>query len=575
MTLNASPAAPTDYPLAQPAYLALFLFGAAVIVRVVCLSQYLDSPLPNHPGVDPSYYTAWARRIVAGQWLGPGVFEQSPLYAYLLAGSYALFGERALPMLLAQTLAGAVSAVLVYACGRRLLSPVAAWLAGLGYGFYGPAVFYELQLNKTFLEPLLVLWFLYGALRYRETRRLAWLFLAGVALGLAALVRENHLLLLPVLSVWLWLLETGRARLRWLIPLLAVSLCLAPALLHNRLSGGEWVLVTAAGGEAFYMGQAPGADGYYRPPDFMLARAGNEHADFRDQARRHTGQALTPGEVSAYWFDQGWKAVIADPSRILGLLMTKGLILLKDFEVPDNASYRVAREEIPLLAHLPSFGWIAALGMLGLVLALGEPRRWLPVLGVVAAYLAVLLVFYHFGRFRLGLAPVWWLLAAHGLGWLAATQRRLRAGVVVVGVAALTAWSFLPREPVRYTISDLEVRAALALDRHQPEAAIALLSEALELRHPAVGPANATRQYQRARAHQQLARALCMAGRYGEAAWQFRAVRDVALRPGVVRELLRYQLVVLQRGDCAPGLAQPALKAERSATLNTLGELIP
>jgi hypothetical protein len=80
----------------------LRLIVAAVAVRLVVFGQYLASPLKGFHRLDQTYYLAWARRIAAGDWLGSEVFEQGPLYPYLLAIVFRLFGDRGGLILVAQ-----------------------------------------------------------------------------------------------------------------------------------------------------------------------------------------------------------------------------------------------------------------------------------------------------------------------------------------------------------------------------------------------------------------------------------------------------------------------------------------
>ncbi len=64
----------------------IVVFGAAYLLRLAYLSQIARSPLFDFLQLDPLYYHDWAVAIAKGDWLGKEVFEQSPLYPYLLAG---------------------------------------------------------------------------------------------------------------------------------------------------------------------------------------------------------------------------------------------------------------------------------------------------------------------------------------------------------------------------------------------------------------------------------------------------------------------------------------------------------
>ena len=106
----------------------------------------------------------WAKQIAEGDWLGrppyhphgslskltvpsetwerwrggPMVFQQSPLYPYLLGGVFALGGERPIMMRLLQVLLGVLDCWLLYAIGRRLGGRWSGlFAAGLG-AIYAP-----------------------------------------------------------------------------------------------------------------------------------------------------------------------------------------------------------------------------------------------------------------------------------------------------------------------------------------------------------------------------------------------------------------------------------------------------
>jgi hypothetical protein len=63
--------------------LAAILLAAAA-VRALYLAAFLASPLYGFFRNDHRYYREWALRIAGGEWVGGGVFEQAPLYAYFL-----------------------------------------------------------------------------------------------------------------------------------------------------------------------------------------------------------------------------------------------------------------------------------------------------------------------------------------------------------------------------------------------------------------------------------------------------------------------------------------------------------
>src|SRR5678816_1219083 len=229
---------------------ALFLF--AWMLRFIYLRQMQASPFFDFLQLDPAYYHDWALAISRGDWIGKEVFEQSPLYPYLLALFFLVFGHDLFVLRLLQIAIGALTCVLTWQLGCRLFDKRVGLIAGIGCALYAPFFFYEGQVMKEFLTPPLAT----GALLLFLNRRSA---AAGVLIGLAALVRDNFLLLLVVLAGWM--LYESRGRLSAPLPLLAGALAvLLPVGVRNYLVGGDFVLTTSGGGEVFYIGNGPYAN---------------------------------------------------------------------------------------------------------------------------------------------------------------------------------------------------------------------------------------------------------------------------------------------------------------------------
>lgn len=421
----------------------LVLIALAVTVRVIYWLAYLETPLLEWVIADQGFYSRWAERIAGGELLGEGTFEKGPLYAYLLAVGYAL-GMNNAAVVAVQLLLGTLNCLLVYACGCQLFGRTTGIVAGMIAAVFGPLVFYECMIMKTFLSPLLTITALYAVLRYEEDdARLRWLLAAGAAIGLACLNRENHILLLPPAMMWVWMKGAAFRLSRFerfqhaAAVAVATGAMFLPSIVHNFVAAGEFVAVTTGGGEVFYMAHGPSATGYYQPPDFVAPMPDREHKDFRAEAKRRTGREMTRSESSRYWFGEGLQAIIDSPLRTVQLTLVKGAILLHDFESPDSGNYDVTRPFVKILYILPSFGWISGLGLLGMAVCLREWRRYLLPLGFVAAHATSVLIIYNFGRFRTGMIPVWILFAAYGLTWLVSAWRGGARGQAVTGAVAV------------------------------------------------------------------------------------------------------------------------------------------
>lgn len=532
--------------------------GVALFVRLIYSVEYMLSPLRGFYGADDVYYLSWAGRIAAGDWLGRDVFEQGPLYPYLLGVLFSLIGPRVGLVLALQLASGVITALLVYDCGRRLFDRTTGIAAGLLAATYGPLVFYECMLMKSFLSPLLTIAALAAGLRYAGLRRARWLVIAGIAVGLACLIQEHHILLLPPLIAWIWFpkcsstwhpasIEQPRTSqsLRaghTIVLVVAAAVCILPATLRNRIVAGEWVLVTAGGGEAFYMAQGPQARAFYNPPDFVLAATAQEHEDFRIEARRRTGRELTRSESSRYWFTEGLKALLADPLRAARLTVEKGAVLLNNYDVPDSQSYVATRHFVPALWVLPGFGLIGGLGLVGIVLCLPDWRRCILPLGFVAAHVLPILIFYNFGRLRIGMMPLWILFAACAGVWIVRQWHtsRPRALAVALAAIAISAGMYYPLLAEDFRLSDDKFIATLALRGQDYDLAEAKLKEIIAVLDRLPVEQSESVQYlaQVADLRRMLAEASFGGGKWRQGVEQIQALRRLPTRDDQRHQLL-------------------------------------
>lgn len=433
----------------------LFIYFLALGVRVLYLTAYLGSALAGHYRTDHQFYRDWGYAIARGHWESD-VYTQSPMYAWMLGGWYALTGGHEAGLLLIQTLIGSGTCWLIYATAHELFDRRVALIAGMCAALYGPFVFFDVMIMKTFLSPFLTMLVLYACLHYQLKQRTVWIWLAGLSIGLSTLIRENHLLLLIPVILFLWFpvdhgLSTLKTRMKGLGLLgLGCLIVIAPVTIRNYFVAGQFVMVTTGGGEVFYMAHGPDANGYYSPPGFVRTHPIYEHADFRSEAKRRTGQPdLSAAGSSRYWFWQGIKEIFANPWRSLKLTATKFQILLNDYEVPDSAYYLTTREFVFPLAYLPGFGLFSGLGILGLVVSCNRGRTMILPIGLLLAHLISVLLIYNFARFRLGMLPLWLMFSAAGIDWLwrvwtTPQSRRWPRLLAVPTVILVTLFSLLP-----------------------------------------------------------------------------------------------------------------------------------
>ena len=399
------------------------LFILALGLRLFFLAQISGRPYFEVLLLDAEAYDARAREILGGAWLGSGVFYQDPLYPYFLALIYKIFGPVLAPVRLIQSILGSVNTVLVYYLGRFLGGRRVGLLAGLLYLAYGLLLYYDGLIGKDGPGLVLVDAALLAIFTASSRKgRAAW-FLAGAALGLAALTRGNLLLLVPLFAVWILLAAgtglAGRAA-RAALFIAGFALAVSPVTVRNWVVGHDLVLLTSQAGQNFYIGNNPRASGFFENPDRIRLNPRYEEQDFRQEALRLTGRReMKASELSSFWMKRGLNYARDNPGRTLRLLGIKTAMFFNDFEIPDNYNYYFARQETGLLGLLRlSFGLVAPLGLVGLLTLWPDRRRFfLPALFIVG-YLLSIVPFHMASRYRLPAVPLLICTASVMLWWL-------------------------------------------------------------------------------------------------------------------------------------------------------------
>lgn len=418
-TRSARPAKPLLHEANhRAAFWFVVIFAAAFAVRAIYLSQIRTIPLFYHLAGDARTYYEWAQRIAAGDWLGEGVFYQAPLYPYFLGVAQFVLGDAVWPARLVQITMGALSCSLIFLVGRSLFGVRAGVAAGLLLATYGPAIFFDVLIEKSVLDLFLLtmtLYLIYCTLD--GPYGLKWLG-TGVLLGLLALTRENALVLALVVPCWIAFSASSQppaARIGRVGMFFAgLMLLLVPVGLRNLAVGGEFRLTTSQFGPNFYIGNHPRADGTYGSVGEVIGEPQLEGPDAKRLAQRALQQDLTAGQVSHYWFEQALNSIESAPGQWLALLAKKWMLVWNAREIEDSDDFYIYRQwssMLGVLGRLNHFGVLAPLAAVGLLLTAGSWRRLWMLYAMVLALAASVALFYIFGRYRFPLVPLLVLFA--------------------------------------------------------------------------------------------------------------------------------------------------------------------
>ncbi|MCI0451881.1 MAG: tetratricopeptide repeat protein [Candidatus Latescibacteria bacterium] len=415
----------TDRMLAVGRRVPLFLFLAALALKVGYVVQTADALHVKVPIMDARYYDVMAQDVARGHLVRDEAYFMGPLYPYFLALVYSTVGRDFTWVRVLQAAGGALTVALTFLIGRRVFRPSAALAGAVLLALHGAMTFYETELLMEWMGALLNAAALLLLVRApgSSTRTYAG---AGAVLGLSALARASILVFAIFALVWILRVERDRRRVRNALAFaLALAAVLAPALAHNLAVSRDFVPVTSNAGINFFIGNSRAANGTFVP-----IRGVDEIDDVTtsEYVERATGRAATPSEVSHYWFERAMKDVRSDPARALRLMARKVALFFNGYEIPQIESFDVHVAESPWLRVLFVRTWfVVALGILGMILAARTWRSHGLLSGYVLAYGASIALFFVTGRYRSQVVPVLCLFAGFALVSLPALARRPRA----------------------------------------------------------------------------------------------------------------------------------------------------
>jgi 4-amino-4-deoxy-L-arabinose transferase-like glycosyltransferase len=375
--------------------LLLLIILIAVLVRILA-ALYMGDQVTALPGVhDQISYDALARSLRNGEgyrfsknWY-PFTPADTPtahwsfLYPLYLAGVYALTGYHPLAARLLQGIVGGILiSLLIFHIGRRVVGERAALIgAGLAaiyvyFVYYNAALMTETFFIVTVLLTLLI------SLELKEQPSLVGWILLGLALGVAALLRQTVLLFVPFLLFWLlWELK-GRIQLWHLaVPIGVVVLLIIPWTIRNYQVYHQFLPLNSNAGYAFYASNHPALGTNWR-----------YESDLVPVPLELEG--LNEAEMNQALMRRGMQFVLEDPGRYFLLTLDKTLEYFKFW--PSSQSSGISN-----VSRVLSFGLYMPFMLLGLLLSLPRWRRCLPLYLFVVIHTGIHLLSWPAPRYRL------------------------------------------------------------------------------------------------------------------------------------------------------------------------------
>jgi 4-amino-4-deoxy-L-arabinose transferase-like glycosyltransferase len=312
------------------------------------------NPVPYHP------WANWMQAIAPyPQWVewwgGEQVFQQSPLYAYVLS----LFVQKLVLMRVLQALISIGTCIFLGLFTARICGRLAGWLAFWLAALYAPFYAYSwpfLRDGIAWFITAALLWAL-SELTYSEwpsarARQFGWL--AGMLMGLGFLARETYLLLIPVVLVALAVFAWRRRQFGMVLPVaVATVLALSPLMIRN------WSV------------KAPLFSTSNRLAETMIhGNAGTAHP-YTLMVPVETGRILH--ETGARPLPVLLAAISSHPDGVRGwmrLQLLKFLSLFDPYESPDNLSFYFIATVSPVVRLGLRYWMILPVALAGLFLSI-------------------------------------------------------------------------------------------------------------------------------------------------------------------------------------------------------------
>ncbi len=354
-SIPAIPAETKDRSYTRPILLAILFLAA--ILRFTFLVELQSNPMPVMVSQDYRFdqfnYVSMAQDLVDNHWLGSKHPGHSPVYSYLIAVIYSIFGPNMNFVFIFQILYGILAVYLFYRCATLLfnnknLGLLTAFVAAT----YSPFIYYECALLREAMvgyTNLTAFFFFLLALRKGKSKNY---FIAGMMTALSFIIRAGIMPFFALAYVAIASQGQWKKRLQnTLLVLTGMAIIVLPLTIRNYVSGFKAVSETS-GPTLFWLGNSFDSPGIELPYT-------DTYKKLTDETQ---GRILKTAEVL-------WREMKSHPVEYMHLYGRKFKMLFNGFEIPANLSYDLFKEQSWILKIAPfNFILISPLALLGLVL---------------------------------------------------------------------------------------------------------------------------------------------------------------------------------------------------------------
>lgn len=330
-------------------------------------------------------------RLLWERWNGGKIFHQDPLYIYIVAIVYKLFGEDVRFVFVLQMIIGVFSVVLIYLISRKYFGNTAALVSGFLTVFCGPLMFYELVLVRESFIVFAGLFLVFMMDKAFENASAKNFFILGIIIAFCILLKSTFslfLLLTIGISFFVFRREL-KLFLRYTPMLLAGALIIyTPLLIRNSIVGVPLFTQNAIGSISVIASN----DVNYNPEESYELNLKNT-TEIIDK----TGGQTIPSFILSM-------KTHPDVLSYLTLLTKKLALVFHWYEFPNNKNFYYYRLHSPVLWFtFVSLLIIAPFALAGIVISIIQKKIIWSLYLLLSMHLLLLVVFLVLSRYRIPL----------------------------------------------------------------------------------------------------------------------------------------------------------------------------
>jgi len=394
------------------------IFLLALLIRGFYLYDSRDNPTFRLSIVDARTYDQIARGILETGKLTQDLFWQPPFYPLFLTGVYSFTKGSILSVKIFQMILGALTCVLVYLLGARILNRKIGLLAGIITAFYMPLVFFEGELLATgwaAFWPVVILLLL---LKTTEKPGILHFLFLGFCGALSILTRPVFLPFFLASCLWLIFVLYRQKKLRFTLQrasIIAAGFLIVaiPTGILGFSTTGKFRILPFSGGINLYLGNNPNFK------ETTTIRPGLAWEKLLRLPEREGIESIY--EKDAFFREEALGFMLKNPLKFTKGLVHKTSQFFSSRELARNVDMYVFRKWSNLLRigvwKVGKFGFpyalLFALAVMGA--AFWIRRIPLPIWLFLALYPAAVILVFVTSRYRMPVVPVMSLLASGGI----------------------------------------------------------------------------------------------------------------------------------------------------------------